>query len=141
MSKKTIKKIAIGAAFAALAGYVAGILTAPKSGKETRADIKHTADAAATEAERRLKAMHTELNDLLAQTKLMGGKLSGKAKDQYDDLVDKSKLAKQKAREVLSALHEGDAEDEDLQKAVKESARAIDHLKSYLKKPPQHSAS
>jgi gas vesicle protein len=132
---KTVKKIAIGAAIAAVAGYVAGILTAPKSGKETRADIKNKADEAATEAERRLKAMHTELAQLIDQAKSASNKLSGKAKTQYDDLFEKSKVAKQKAREVLSALHEGDAQDEDLQKAIKESSNAIDHLKSYLKKP------
>jgi gas vesicle protein len=31
-----VKKIAIGASIAALAGYVTGVLTAPKSGKQTR---------------------------------------------------------------------------------------------------------
>ncbi|MCA1806602.1 MAG: YtxH domain-containing protein, partial [Actinobacteria bacterium] len=36
-------KFAIGAVFAAAAGYVTGILTAPKSGKETRKDIHDTA--------------------------------------------------------------------------------------------------
>src|SRR5579862_4647604 len=83
MSKKTVKNIAIGAAIAAVAGYVAGILTAPKSGKETRADIKNKADAAAAEAERRLKGMHTELTQLLDQAKSTSSKLSGKAKLQY----------------------------------------------------------
>ena len=138
---KTVKKIAIGAAIAAVAGYVAGVLTAPKSGKETRADIKNAADAAAVEAERRLKKMHTELAQLMDQAKSARTKLSGKAKVQYDDLLEKSKVAKQKAREVLSALHEGDAEDEDLQKAIKESSRAIDHLRSFLKKPTSHQES
>jgi gas vesicle protein len=44
--KKTKKKsnsggaFALGAAFGAIAGGIAGILTAPKSGKDTRADIK-----------------------------------------------------------------------------------------------------
>ena len=36
-------KFALGALFGAAAGFVAGILTAPKSGKETREDIKRTA--------------------------------------------------------------------------------------------------
>jgi len=139
MSKNNTQKWAIGAAAAAVAGYVAGILTAPKSGKETRDDIKHVASAAATEAERKLKAMHTELTDLIDQAKSKGNELSGKAKEQYDDLLAKSKVAKQKAREVLSALHEGDAEDEDLQKAVSESSKAIEHLKAYLKKSTNRS--
>lgn len=33
-------KIAVGAVFGAVAGFVSGILLAPKSGKETREDIK-----------------------------------------------------------------------------------------------------
>lgn len=133
--KNAARKIAIGTAVAGLAGYVTGILTAPKSGKETREDIKHAASTAAVEAERRLKALHTELAELIDEAKVRGAQLSGKAKDQYDELMAKSKLAKQKAREVLSALHEGDAEDEDLKRAVKESNQAIAHLKAYLKKP------
>lgn len=36
-------KFAIGAIIGAAAGVVAGILTAPKSGKETRADLKNKA--------------------------------------------------------------------------------------------------
>ena len=40
MSKdSTGKKVAVGAVVAAAAGFVAGILTAPKSGKETREEV------------------------------------------------------------------------------------------------------
>lgn len=37
------KKLALGAVIAAVAGVVAGTLMAPKSGKQTRSDIKKTA--------------------------------------------------------------------------------------------------
>jgi len=37
-------KFAAGTIFGAIAGVIAGILTAPKSGKETRADLKLKAD-------------------------------------------------------------------------------------------------
>ena len=36
-------KVALGAVFGAIAGFVTGVLVAPKSGKETRADLKRTA--------------------------------------------------------------------------------------------------
>ncbi|MGV9001698.1 MAG: YtxH domain-containing protein [Candidatus Saccharimonadaceae bacterium] len=36
-------KIAFGAVFGAIAGFVTGVLIAPKSGKETREDIKNVA--------------------------------------------------------------------------------------------------
>ena len=40
--KKPIKNLAIVAAAGAAAGYLTGLLTAKKSGKETRADIVDT---------------------------------------------------------------------------------------------------
>lgn len=43
-------KFALGALVGMAAGVVAGILTAPKSGKETRADIKTKAEAVKSDA-------------------------------------------------------------------------------------------
>jgi gas vesicle protein len=43
-------KFALGALFGAAVGVVAGILTAPKSGKETRADLKIKANQVADKA-------------------------------------------------------------------------------------------
>lgn len=128
------KKIAIGTAVAGLAGYVAGILTAPKSGKETRKDIKDTASKSVKEAEKQLKQLHTELDKVLNEAKGKGSDLSDKAKKELDKVVGTAKTSKEKAREVLSAIHEGDAEDKELQKAIKDATKAIDHLKTYLKK-------
>jgi len=45
-----------------------------------------------------------------------------------------AKVAKEKAREILSAVHEGDADDKDLKKAVDEASKAVAHLRTYLKK-------
>jgi gas vesicle protein len=128
------KKFAIGAGVAALAGFLAGILTAPKSGKETRQDIKDTAQRSVTQAEKELKKLHTELSELLED--LVGKKddLRGKAAQEVQDVVDKAKVSKEKARELLSALHEGDAEDKDLKQAIADANQAIDHIKDYLKK-------
>jgi gas vesicle protein len=39
-----VKKLPIAALIGAAAGLVAGVLTAPKSGKETREDIKNKAE-------------------------------------------------------------------------------------------------
>ena len=133
-SHDTAKKIAVGSAIAAGAGYLAGILTAPKSGKETRQDIKDTADRSWSEAEKELKKLHTELNSMLEEVKAKGGKVSGKTKDELEKLLARTKDTKEKAREMISAIHEGDAEDKDLAKAIKQANEAIDHLKDYLKK-------
>lgn len=133
MDKRT-KRFAIGTVIAAAAGYVAGILTAPKSGKETRQDIKNTAVRAYTEAEKRLKVLHTELSKLLDEAKSRAGDVKGAAQENLEKAMVVAKQAKQKARELLSAVHEGDADDKDLQAAIKEASKAVDHLKSYLKK-------
>jgi gas vesicle protein len=101
MSKKT-KRFAIGALIVGAVGYVAGILTAPKSGKETRADISQ---------------MRDKTNEAIE-----------------GEIIDKANNARQKAREILSALHDGTADDKDLEKAVNDVSGAIKSLKKYLKK-------
>lgn len=131
--KKTVKGMAIGALFAAIAGYVAGILTAPQSGKQTRKDIKDTANRGVHEAERQLKRLHTELNDVINEASERGEKLSGKAKEEFANVVKNTRVAKDKAREVLTALHEGKADDKDLERAVTEARKSVEHLKGYVK--------
>lgn len=137
MGKKSsgnLKKLAIGGAVAAAAGYVAGILTAPKSGKQTRTDIKDAASKGLKEAEAELKKLHTELNRVLSDAKQRASKVTGKTEKELDGLVQKAKDTKEKAREMLSAIHEGDAEDKDLKKAIKDATEALEHLRDYLKK-------
>ncbi len=130
----TAKKVAIGGAIAAVIGYVAGILTAPQSGKETREDIKDGAGKGLAEAEKQLKKLHTELDKTIRQAQVGSADLRGKAKEELSDLLEKAKDSKEKAREVLSAVHEGEAADEDLAKAVKQASNALKNLKKYLKK-------
>ncbi|HJQ08478.1 MAG TPA: YtxH domain-containing protein [Candidatus Saccharimonadales bacterium] len=133
-SQNNFKKFAIGTVIAAAAGYVAGILTAPKSGKETRQDIKNAAHHAYAEAEKQLKKLHTELNQLLAEGREAAAKLKGTAQEDLEKAMAAAKAVKEKTRELLSAIHEGDADDKDLQKAIAEATKAVDHLRRYLKK-------
>lgn len=132
--KNSTKRFALTTIIAAAAGYLAGILTAPKSGKETRKEIKDTAVKGISEAEKQLKRLHTELNDLMGQVKEGAEKAKGVAKKDFDAAMDFTKQAKDKAREVLSAVHEGDADDKDLKAAVQEAQKAVDHLKTFLKR-------
>ncbi len=128
------KKFAISAALTALAGYVAGILTAPKSGKETREDIKDKAVETYTTAEKELKKLHTELGDVIAEAGERLSALRGNGEKSLDEAVSKGKQAKEKAREILSGLHDGEVEDKDLKKAISEATKAIENLRNYLKK-------
>lgn len=70
-------KFALGAIIGAAAGIVAGLLTAPKSGKETRADIKDKATELKEGAARR----GVEAKEYSEE---MAADLKGKAEDLRD---------------------------------------------------------
>jgi len=136
MRNKT-KGIAIGAVIVGAIGYLAGILTAPKSGKKTRDDISQIRDKGVAEAEKHLKKLHTELSQLLgeAHTYATDSASRGKTNEAIEgEVVAKANMARQKTREILSALHDGNADDKDLDKAVTEASNAIKSLKKYLQK-------
>lgn len=60
------KKFPVGAIIGAVVGVIAGILIAPKSGKETRADIKRSAEDLKTKAAKTVddtKVAAVELKD------------------------------------------------------------------------------
>lgn len=128
------RNIALGTLLIGLAGYAVGLLTAPKSGRETRRQLQKQAARAKTEAEKRLKALHSELSALIVDGRVRVGKVKSDMRMKYADALDKAQIAKEKAREILSAVHEGDAEDRDLQEAIKEVNNAIEHLKKYADK-------
>ena len=131
---KLLKRLAVAVGLAAAAGYVTGILTAPKSGKETREDIKNAAVMGKGEAEKQLKKVASELGDLIDEAKKRGAELGDKANKERNELMDKARLAREKAREVVSAIHDGDAADDDLRLAVEQANTALKHLRDYLKK-------
>lgn len=132
--KDSTKKFAIGTVIAAAAGYVAGILTAPKSGKETRKDIKTAAERGVAEAEKQLKKLHTELNSVIADASAMAKGLKGKAQVDLEKATQVAQSVKEKARDLLSAVHEGQADDKDLKKAIADAQKAVEHMRSFLKK-------
>lgn len=134
---KKNSKFALGIALAAGIGYVAGVLTAPKSGKETREDIKTAAIKSRKQIEEKLKVLHSELNAQLKNAEKHLKAASGRAKTELANAVKKAQVAKDKARDMLSALHEGEAEDQDLDNAVKDLKTAIANLKKFAEKPTE----
>ena len=132
--KKSAQKLAVGSAIAAAAGYLAGLLTAPKSGKETREDIKNTASKGVSGAEDELKKLGKELESSLADAKTKGAKAGDKAKAELKDLAAKAKDSSGKAGQVLNAVRKGEAQDEDLAKAVKQAKNSLANLRKYLQK-------
>src|SRR4051812_26232238 len=89
--KKSMKRLAVGSTLAAAAGYVAGILTAPKSGKETRGDIKDAASKGVDSAEAELKTLGKDLEKALNDAKSKGASAGSKAKAELKDLARKAK--------------------------------------------------
>lgn len=124
-------KIVVGAALAAAAGYAAGILTAPKAGKETRKDIKKATEKGMAEAKKRGEQIQVELADLTARAKTDLSHMTGRAKEELSKAVDIATHAKDK---VAGVAKNGTASDKDFDKALTEAKLALDHLKSFLTK-------
>jgi len=129
-----VKKFAIGTAVALAAGYVAGILTAPKSGKETRKDIKNNSAKALRETEKLLKELYVELTDAMNTATSKAKSAGQKGSKEVSEMVDNAKAARTKVKEVLSAIREGNADDPDLKAAVKQAKESKEHLYKYIKK-------
>lgn len=126
------EKFAIGAVFAGVVGFVVGILAAPKSGKETRDDLKSSTKIAIRQAEKDLKSAHTELQALVTSgnQKLKSGTIA--AKKEFNNAVKRAKSAQKGVKEILSAIHEGTADNPELSKALKEADAAKTHLRKYV---------
>ena len=93
-------KIALGAMIGAVAGFVTGILIAPKSGKETRQDIKKGAikakDVSLEKAgEVKDKAVHVATD------------VSGKAKNVAGDVEAKAKELKGRVEQAVDGAQKG----------------------------------
>ena len=127
---RNTKNIVMVAALAAGVGYLAGVLTAPKSGKETRQDIKVNAMNKKKELEEKLKYLSEEASKIIAKAQNNLLTLKGRASVELSTALSRANDAKEKARGVLSALHEGEADDDDLNSAVKELNASIANLKN-----------
>lgn len=122
---KNGKKLAIGTVVGAVTGFAAGILFAPKSGKETRKDIKNAVEKA-------VKKVHEEAEQLLAQAKKIKNSLSAKAKAELSKIEQRVRSARDKvAGSAKKAV--GKKDDKDLQAALTEANEAFEHLKKFLK--------
>jgi gas vesicle protein len=126
------RKIALGAAVAGVTGYLAGILTAPQSGKDTRGDVAGTAGDMVGGAEEQLQTLSNELKALIKQTKVKTIALSSQARKDFNEALVKAKDAENKAATVLKSVKAGEAEDPELNKAIKQAKQAKKNLGKYL---------
>lgn len=77
------RKVALGAVLGTAAGLIAGVLLAPKSGEETRKDIREAAE----DASRNMKA---NVNDTIDTIKYKTDELGYDIKDKYHNFQDRN---------------------------------------------------
>jgi gas vesicle protein len=130
---KTGRKVAVGAVVAGIGGFVAGILTAPKSGKETRAELAEQASAVKNDAEIELAVAQRELGIVIKDAQAKTANLGAKAKEELNEALIRAKDAQSKAVIVMKAFKAGQAEDPELNKAVKQAKQAQKNLGKFLK--------
>lgn len=109
-------KYAVGALIGAFAGFVTGVLLAPKSGKETREEIKVKANKAKDEAVIKAKDIRKKAGDAaedaIEKTEKVAGKTadnfvsatkhaSGAVVDTTKDLKSKSSQAAKSAKSTI----------------------------------------
>lgn len=107
------KKFGLGIVVGAIAGVIAGFLTAPKSGKETREDIKKKAGEVKGTAERKLKDAHKELGKISDEAKSKAKNMQGKAKDELDDLTKKADELRDRVKTAITSIKSGDDDNDD----------------------------
>lgn len=129
------KKFGLGIVLGAVFGVVAGLLTAPKSGKETRQDIKRKAGEMKGTAERKLKDAHKELDTLSDQAKLKAKELQGKAKDEMVELGKKADVLKERAKAAITSIKSGDDDNDDatIDQIIKDFAALKDKIATKAK--------
>jgi gas vesicle protein len=127
-------KWALGAAVAAGAGYVIGILSAPRSGWRTRQKLAKSASKARIDGEKQLKNLYTEINGLIVQGDKKLKQAKQGANSELKKQVASAKKTKEKIKLLLSALHNGDAEDPDLKVMLVEAKKAKANLAKFFKR-------
>lgn len=132
MPFNSIKKIASRTLFIAIIGYITGILTAPKSGKETRQDLSESIDISKRELEKKLKLAHSELRSYLKEAQVNLISSSSEVKFELESVIKKANEVEAKIKETLSAVHEGTADNIELDKAIKEAKKSIKHFQEYI---------
>lgn len=131
-NKKTVKTAAIAGLVGVGVGLTVGYLTAPKSGKETRADIAIKSREIKEDIVERYEALHESLSDAIEAGMAQVSHLTGASKKALEGLIDQAKDAEYKAVNVYRAVKSGEADDKNLERAINHATKAKNDLKKYL---------
>jgi gas vesicle protein len=95
-------KFALGAFIGTAIGVVTGLLVAPKSGKETRDELKIKADKAKNEAAKKAKCIISETSEMAEDAKAKAMDIADKVKSEASDLKVRSERAVEAAKKEFS---------------------------------------
>ncbi len=109
---KTKGKVTLGLLFGAVAGFFAGILSAPQSGKKTRKDLK---DSAVDLKKKAASTAEETVGDLKYRAVDAVDDVRDRVLDRYDDAVDAVDELKRRAGRAIDGAKKGfkDEDDED----------------------------
>jgi len=102
-----------GTLFGLIAGAIAGLLLAPKSGKETQADIKRKVKLTAEDFQGRLEKMGDEVTGRVDTLKEAAKDLRGEAKEESQELIKRAEVLKQDLRVSATNLSKHSVETKD----------------------------
>ncbi len=134
MSKEKNGGLAAGAAIGAVVGVVVGILFAPKSGKETRQDIKDTAVKVAAKLQEEAKKLQVELGELIEVAEAKAKAAGKTVSDKTTELIAQAKHTRDSLTVLAKSVKAGEADDKDLDKAIQKAKQSKEALAAYLKK-------
>lgn len=100
--KGVLLNVLAGIGLGAIIGAAAGLLFAPKSGSETREDIKKVAEDLKVKAESAVSELHTSVDDLVAKSK----EIIDTTKTKVHHAVEAGKHAMTEKKEELIAAVE-----------------------------------
>ena len=107
-------KFALGTLIAAAAGFAAALLTAPKSGKETRADIKEKAvkakNTAVEEAEMAKEIATEKVKEVRGKAEDVARDIKAKVEEVTEDVTDKATELKDRAEQAVEGAKKGFAQ-------------------------------
>ncbi|MBW4061606.1 YtxH domain-containing protein [Candidatus Saccharibacteria bacterium] len=101
MKKNTFVK---GTIVGAIIGAIGGILLAPKSGKETQADIKRKVKGTYNDLVASLNTLSDELSGKVDNLKAAAKDLKGEAKEESQELIRRAEVLKQDLRIAGTSL-------------------------------------
>jgi gas vesicle protein len=113
-----------GTLIGAIVGAVAGILLAPKSGKETQADLKRKVKGTYQDVQNQLHQMSDDMAGRVDSLKIAAKELKGEAKEESQELIRRAEVLKQDLRIAGANVAESGAQTKEA--AVKNVKHLLD---------------